>query len=80
MVKRIQSIAVGVAIVLGVGSAAAQSGTGRVITLPRVEIVGRVQKPIAAVEIARVQPKILLTEIPQPFLGRIERAVAHDPY
>ena len=52
----------------------------RVVTISEVTIVGRVQKPIAAVDVSRIQPKLTLAELRQPFLDRIERAVYHDPF
>ena len=45
-----------------------------------VTIVGRVQKPIAAVDVSRIQPKLTLAELRQPFLDRIEKAVYNDPF
>jgi hypothetical protein len=51
-----------------------------VITLSEVTIVGRIQKPIAAVDVNRIQPKLTLHELRQPFLDRIEQAVYEDPF
>jgi hypothetical protein len=51
-----------------------------VITLREVEIVGRVQKPVASVDVGEVQPKLSLAELRKPFLDRIEEAVQHDPF
>ena len=53
---------------------------GRVITISEVTIVGRVQKPIAAVVVSRIQPKLTLAELRQPFLDRIEKAISQDPF
>ena len=53
---------------------------GRVVTISEVTIVGRVQKPIAAVDVSRIQPKLTLAELRQPFLDRIEKAVYKDPF
>jgi hypothetical protein len=53
---------------------------GRVVTISEVTIVGRVQKPIAAVDVSRIQPKLTLAELRQPFVDRIEKAVYHDPF
>ncbi|HWA71258.1 MAG TPA: hypothetical protein VG937_02935 [Polyangiaceae bacterium] len=53
---------------------------GRVVTISEVTIVGRVQKPIAAVDVSRIQPKLTLAELRQPFLDRIEKAISHDPF
>jgi hypothetical protein len=53
---------------------------GRVVTISEVTIVGRVQKPIAAVDVSRIQPKLTLAELRQPFIDRIEKAISHDPF
>jgi hypothetical protein len=45
-----------------------------------ITIVGRVQKPIAAVDVAKIQAKLTLAELRQPFLDRIEEAVKKDPF
>jgi len=67
------------AIVLVAPLAAAQKKP-RVVTISEVTIVGRVQKPIAAVDVSRIQPKLTLAELRQPFLDRIEKAVYNDPF
>ena len=61
------------------GEAQAQK-KGRVVTISEVTIVGRVQKPIAAVDVSRIQPKLTLAELRQPFLDRIERALYRAPF
>ena len=68
--------------VLGSVSASAfgDSQKGRVVTISEVTIVGRVQKPIAAVDVSRIQPKLTLAELRQPFLERIEKAISRDPF
>jgi hypothetical protein len=71
--------AVAVAGVLFAGPAFAQK-KGRVITISEVTIVGRVQKPIAAVDVSRIQPKLTLAELKQPFVDRIEKSISHDPF
>lgn len=53
---------------------------GGVITIGEVTIVGRVQKPIASVDVSKIQPKLTLAELRQPFLDRIEEATNHDPF
>jgi hypothetical protein len=65
--------------VLAAGPAVAQK-KGRVITISEVTIVGRVQKPIAAVDVSRIQPKLTLAELKQPFVDRIEKSISHDPF
>ncbi len=62
------------------GAAAAPAPQRGVITLAEVTITGRVQKPIAAVDVNRIQPKLTLAELRQPFLDRIEQAVYKDPF
>lgn len=52
----------------------------RVVTISEVTIVGRVQKPIAAVDVSRIQPKLTLGELRQPFIDRIEKAISRDPF
>lgn len=51
-----------------------------VVTISEVTIVGRIQKPIAAVDVARIQPKLTLGELRQPFLHRITEAVYRAPF
>ena len=58
-------------------AAAPQRG---VITLAEVTITGRIQKPIAAVDVNRIQPKLTLAELRQPFLDRIEQAIYKEPF
>ena len=78
-------ILLGAAVVLAgvaqVRPAAAQDKPQRgVITLSEVTIVGRVQKPIASVDVSKIQPKLTLAELRQPFLDRIEEATHSDPF
>ena len=68
-------------LMLGVSAASAQQEKkGRVVTISEVTIVGRVQKPIAAVDVSRIQPKLTLAELKKPFLDRIEKAISSDPF
>lgn len=62
------------------GPARAQQAKGRVVTISEVTIVGRIQKPIAAVDVSRIQPKLALAELRQPFLQRIEEAIYRAPF
>jgi hypothetical protein len=62
------------------GAPAEAQQKGGVITIGEVTIVGRVQKPIASVDVSKIQPKLTLAELRQPFLDRIEEAVQHDPF
>lgn len=70
-------ILLSVSLVPGLASAQKKS---RVVTISEVTIVGRVQKPIAAVDVSRIQPKLTLGELRQPFIDRIEKAISHDPF
>jgi hypothetical protein len=69
---------------LSAGGAAAAQDKGKqqrgVITLAEVTITGRIQKPIAAVDVSRIAPKLTLAELRQPFLDRIEQAIYRDPF
>lgn len=60
--------------------ASAQQQKGGVITINEVTIVGRVQKPVASVDVSKIQPKLTLAELRQPFLDRIEEAGRKDPF
>lgn len=51
-----------------------------VITIREVTIVGRVQKPVASVDVNKIEPKLTLAELRQPFLDRIEQAVSQEPF
>ena len=53
---------------------------GRVVTISEVTIVGRVQKPIAAVDVSRIQPRLTLAELRHSFTDRIERALYRAPF
>jgi hypothetical protein len=59
---------------------AQSSGKSRVVTISEVTIVGRIQKPIAAVDVSRIQPKLTLAELRQPFLQKIEEAIYRSPF
>ena len=64
----------------GSSDANAQQQKGGVITINEVTIVGRVQKPVASVDVSKIQPKLTLAELRQPFLDRIEEAARKDPF
>ncbi|MCU0658059.1 MAG: hypothetical protein MUF64_23190 [Polyangiaceae bacterium] len=53
---------------------------GKTTDLGEITIVGRVQKPVAAVDITRLAPKLTLSELRQPFLDRIEQALLKEPF
>jgi len=68
------------ALTLLVSSVALAQKKPRVVTISEVTIVGRVQKPIAAVDVSRIQPKLTLGEMREPFIGRIGKAIEHPPF
>ena len=83
--KRVAILVVALAALLSSTSAAwAQDKTGKaqqgVLQVGEITIVGRVQKPIAAVDVAKIQAKLTLAELRQPFLDRIEEAVRKEPF
>jgi len=53
---------------------------GNVLQLKEIEIVGRVQKPVASVDVGRKTMSLTLAELRQPFLDRIEEAISHAPF
>ncbi len=81
MKRLVVSAAVGLATLLAFrGEAFAQKKGDHVITISEVTIVGRVQLPIASVDVNKIQPKLTLAELRQPFLDRIEAATLKDPF
>jgi hypothetical protein len=79
---RMLVIAALIASVSGAASAQQKKTPGKkgVIELNDITIVGRVQKPVAAVDVARIRPKLALAEVRQPFADRIEEAVYREPF
>jgi cytochrome c551/c552 len=75
----LSALAVGSVVLAAEGDAFAQQ-KGGVITINEVTIVGRVQKPVASVDVSKIQPKLTLAELRQPFLDRIEEAARKDPF
>ncbi|MES1176765.1 MAG: hypothetical protein ABUL62_20750 [Myxococcales bacterium] len=78
--RPVLSLALAAIVLAPSATALAQKKGGRVVTISEVTIVGRVQKPIAAVDVSRIQPKLTLAELRQPFLDRIEKAIYNDPF
>jgi hypothetical protein len=75
------SFVLGVVLVSGSGVARAEATrAGHVVNLPTVKVSGRVQTPLASVEVSRAEPKLTLSELRPTFADRIDRALAHDPY
>lgn len=72
--------AFGLVSMAGDASAQQKQGGGNVITINEVTIVGRVQKPVASVDVSKIQAKLTLAELRQPFLDRIEEAAKKDPF
>ena len=70
-----------VLVALGSSSAVqAEEPDKRVVTISEVTIVGRIQRPIAAVDVSRIQPHLTLSELKQSFTDRIERALYRAPF
>lgn len=61
-------------------AAAQRKSSGGPITIGEITIVGRVPKPVAAVDVSKIQPKLALAELKQPFLERIEAATKREPF
>jgi hypothetical protein len=83
--RRVTAALVALALVSSATLASAQekgkeSKQRGVITLDAVTITGRIQKPIASVDVNRIAPKLTLAELRQPFLDRIEQAIYKDPF
>jgi hypothetical protein len=85
MTRTTLGLLAGLTLLASAGHAAAQDKGKEtkqrgVITLAEVTITGRIQKPIAAVDVSKIQPKLTLAELRQPFLDRIEQAIYKDPF
>jgi hypothetical protein len=83
--KRLAFALLALAGIVAAGTASAQQPGGAqtapgVLKLGVIEIVGRVQKPIASIDVGKIPPKLTLAELRQPFLDRIEEAIQHDPF
>lgn len=76
--KQIVSLSAGLLFTLFASESFAQKPG--VIQLKEVTIVGRVQKPVASVDVSKMQAKLTLTELRQPFVDRIEEATRHEPF
>jgi hypothetical protein len=61
-------------------SSYAQQKKSNVVELSEITITGRVQKPVAAVDISRLAPKLSLAELRKPFFDRIEQAIYNNPF
>jgi len=80
ILKTTAALSLGIAAVCGGEGVASAQQAGKTITIGEVTIVGRVQKPIASVDVSKIQPKLTLAELRQPFLDRIEQATLSDPF
>jgi len=77
MIKQIVASLFALAAITVSSESFAQKG---VIQLKEVTIVGRVQKPVASVDVSKMQAKLTLTELRQPFVDRIEEATRNEPF
>ena len=74
-------VVLGVVLLSGSSVAVAEPlRAAHVVNLPTVKVSGRVQTPLASVEVTRAEPKLTLSELRPTFADRIGRALAHDPY
>lgn len=73
-------LVVGLVVGLAALSSSASAEEKGPITTRVVEIVGRVQRPVASVEVSKARAKVVLTELRQPFIARTEEATQHDPF
>ena len=81
IVRQLCWVLCSVSVLFSLEEAGAQSASkSRVVTISEVTIVGRIQKPIAAVDVSRIQPKLTLAELRQPFLQKIEQAIYSSPF
>jgi hypothetical protein len=69
-----------IALVASVNTEVRAQSKQRVVTISEVTIVGRVQKPIAAVDVSRIQPRLTLGNKKQPFVDKIEKAIQEPPF
>jgi hypothetical protein len=76
---RVLSAGLSALMLTGISTDAAAQQKGS-LTIAEVTIVGRVQKPVAAVDVSKIQPKLTLAELKQPFLDRIEEAARKEPF
>jgi hypothetical protein len=73
-------------LLLAAGNAAGAEGQRKprqprgVITLDTVTIKGRLQQPIAAIDVTRLRPRLTLSDLRQPFLDRIDKSVYGAPF
>jgi hypothetical protein len=71
-------LSLGVWAVAAVGAAdPTESGS---VQLPPIEIVGRVMRPLATVEVNRLRPQLGVREPARSFLVQTEAAVRSDPF
>lgn len=64
-------------------SASAEDKTakaGGVITVEPVRVVGRAPRPQVATEVTRLTPAQHLSELRQPLLDRVEKAIEKSPF
>ena len=78
--RSVVSLLLGIALLVGPGLARAEQPRAGIIVLKTVKISGRVQTPLASVEVNRVEPKLTLSELRPSFTDRIGGAMTRDPY
>jgi hypothetical protein len=53
---------------------------GRILTIPVVNITGRVKTPLASIDVTKVAPSVSLVDLQQPLAHRVDDAVRRDPF
>ncbi len=77
--RKLLCLSVAAASLLASSGALAQKKS-KVVEIGEITITGRVQKPVAAVDISKIAPKVALSELRQPFLEKIEAVLLTDPF
>jgi hypothetical protein len=50
------------------------------ITIVEINITAKVTRPFAVLDVMKLSPSLALSELRQPFLGRIEKSILQDPF
>lgn len=64
----------------GVASAEAPKPKSSHLEIDPIVLYGRAQHPTAAVEVAKLPPRLTITETTPRFVDRAERAASRDPF
>ena len=58
----------------------AKPGAGSAMTTDTIQVTGRVPRPQVLTEITRITPAQHLTQLRQPLLDRVEKAIDKSPF